>query len=192
MKTATAVIVILIYTLVGTYFGGGSITRVNIEDKVAKIDAKKDSLSRQLPQFQYGTEKYASEYDLEYDLATSDMNNFKLIKKLNNLQATIVAAASFGLLGAVIALILAMVSSNIKLTELKVWSQPFLGALSGLVIVALVYLMPTLLVKNGGEARPYTLMFISLICGIYNKEFYTFLHHTFVHKILKNEKNEKA
>ena len=53
MKTAINVIAILVYTVIGAYFGGSSITRVNIEDKVAKLETKKDSLSRLPPEYQY-------------------------------------------------------------------------------------------------------------------------------------------
>lgn len=44
--------------------------------------------------------------------------------------------------------------------------------LTGLVIMGLAYLLPLVLINEGGKVRPYTLMFLSLFGGMYSNTLY--------------------
>lgn len=48
----------------------------------------------------------------------------------------------------------------------------FSSFLTGLVIMGLSYLLPMVLINEGGKIRPFTLMFLSLFGGMYSNAFY--------------------
>lgn len=178
-------LMLVLYACIAIYLGAGSITRVEIQDKIQEIYNRKDELLKDTIHTKYNGSNMGR-YELELVLAMEGLDNFQWLKEIGNIMAVLVASCAFGLLGGVIALCIELLFKRKKTEDLNIWTQPFLSALTGIVVVAMVYVIPSLLVKNGEEIRPYSLMFFSLFAGIYTKPFYTFLSRSFS-KLLNHE-----
>lgn len=113
------------------------------------------------------------------------MDFFKFIDMFPSLLLLVITACSFGLLGGTIKIIRDTVFNSIPISETKYVLVPLLGLLSGLIIFALSYIIPIVLVSGENEVRKTTLMFLSLFAGIMVDKFYFWLE-TLFNKLFKS------
>ncbi len=175
-----AIIVLVIWISFGLYFGIGGIARIKLDETQQELESDKEQLQKDTVNVRYEGIDLETKYELKYYLEVRSIENyFPWAVRLSSFVAMLLTAFSFSLLGAVIGIIKEVALKNIPVAETKYWSLPLLGLLSGLVILGLSYLLPTLLIKNGTEIRPLTLMFLCLFGGIFITSFYEKLSQYF-------------
>jgi H+/Cl- antiporter ClcA len=172
--------VLMFWLLAGLYFGIGGITRVNVDETLDNLNQDKDKLLKDTLTAKVGVITVSNQYELKYVTEYANLEHyFAWTIKIPKFTAFLITAMCFGLLGAVISIIKALAFGATKLNDSKWISEPLLGLLTGLVVLGLSYILPTLLTKGGIDIRPLTLMFLCLFCGIYTEKFYNTLSSAF-------------
>lgn len=100
------------------------------------------------------------------------MRFYPWMEDLPDIITLLLTCCSFSLLGSYI-----LIARGFALRKRKVLAvgHPTIilsSFLTGLVIMGLSYLLPLVLVNEGGKIRPFTLMFLSLFGGMYSNTFY--------------------
>lgn len=96
------------------------------------------------------------------------------IFKLPDPSATFITALCFGYLGGVLGVFKRTQMENLPLDLNSTW-RPMFSMLSGILVLGLTYILPTVLSSGQAEPRPMTLMFLCLFAGVYNTEFYAWV-----------------
>ncbi len=100
-------------------------------------------------------------------------NIFPLVKIIPSFFGLILTAMCFGMIGSLISILLRIVGDQYtKPGEVKYISEPVLGLFTGLCVLGISYVLPTILVSKSDTLRPITLMFLALFFGIYSKNFF--------------------
>jgi len=106
------------------------------------------------------------------------------VEKLPDLIVLLLTCCSFSLVGSSILVVrdLALKHENVitRSHTIVIISGFFIG----LIILGLSYLLPVVLINEGGKIRPITLMFLSLFGGMYSNKLYEKLSH-YVNKMFK-------
>jgi hypothetical protein len=94
------------------------------------------------------------------------------IEELPDIIILLLTCCSFSLLGSYI-----LIARGFALKKRKVFAagHPAMivsSFMTGLVVMGLSYLLPLLLINEGGKVRPFTLMFLSLFGGMYSNTLY--------------------
>lgn len=174
-------------TIVSFYFGlGGCLPSENKAEvsKVADFNSTKS--------VKHGVIEYTNE--AQYLLFQENSKSaiiFPWIDALPSFVADIITACSFGILGGIISIVKRVALLKENLLDLSVFSIPILGFFTGLVVLGLNYIIPTILVSGNTQIRPITLLFLCLFAGMYSEQFYAFLTKAISDKIFNNKKNEK-
>ena len=117
------------------------------------------------------------------------LNIFPWIIYLPDFVATIITACFFGMLGGVILVIKKIAIYNEAIESINFVSLPILGFFTGLVVLGINYIIPTILVSGDTKIRPITLLFLCLFAGMFSNDFYSFLAKAIHKKVFKNENN---
>lgn len=175
-------LIILIWLMIGLYFGIGGLTKLNADEDLDIIQKKEAELSAKKFTPPLNVEGVTIDNDYLYQMFTERRGlekYFVWTVTLPKFTALTLTALSFGLLGALVSLIKQLSLENIKIEDLKYLSLPALGVLTGLVVLGLSYLLPTLITKGSTEIRPITLMFLCMFCGICSDKFYKRIEGSF-------------
>ena len=100
------------------------------------------------------------------------MRFYPWMEDLPDIIILLLTCCSFSLLGSYI---LITRSFALKKRPVQVGGHPAMilsSFLIGLVIMGLSYILPLVLINEGGKIRPLTLMFLSLFGGMYSNAFY--------------------
>lgn len=188
------IIMLGFWIIIGLYFGIGGIVNIqsnNIENEKHKLGLKVTNSNVNTGDTNtviYDGISFKNKKTLEEYLNSMPLENFKKLypisQDLPDFMGQIITALAFGLLGSVTRIVLKIAFNAKQIEEVNYISQPILGMLTGLVVMGLSYVIPTLLSKNAITLDPLSLMFFSLFAGIYNKEFYEKLQLHFINKIL--------
>ncbi|MDB5005665.1 MAG: hypothetical protein JWP45_58 [Mucilaginibacter sp.] len=168
-------LLLAIWLFAGVIIGVGGLTKLSSDETLEKLDRNKsDLIKKTFPAIK--TEKGATIGD-EYTLAVYNEQQgletyFKWTVILPQFTAEIITAMSFGLPGALVNVLKDLAIKRKSLLEVSCITMPILGLLTGIVVLGLSYLLPTVLTKDAGEIRPMTLMFLCLFCGISTQKFY--------------------
>ena len=96
-------------------------------------------------------------------------------------------AMALGGLGGVIGMVKQLALANASILDLKPFWGPMLGALIGLLVLGISYLLPVILTTDTEvEIRSTTLIFISMFAGLYARQFLRFLEarfNTYLNKV---------
>ena len=187
MQKLFGVIAITVWLITGLYMGIGGFTSLKLRETLKELKDNKSKilLNDTLKYETSGLTLNAYEYKVFNEKQDAD-RYFSWAENLPTYPALLFTAMSFGLLGALIDLFKQIVIGDISVEKLKYISLPLLGILTGIVILGLSYILPTLLVKEANEIRPITLMFLCLFASIYFEKFYDFLSTKFT-KIFTNK-----
>jgi len=180
LNSVIPVAVFIIWLSSGLYFGVGGLTRAKLDDTLQELEKDKENLQKDTINVTYDDLTFSNKYELKYFLEAESIEKvFPWSIKISSFVGLLLTAFSFGLLGGAISLVKDVAFEGTSLAELKIWSVPLLGLLTGFVVFGLSYLLPTVLIKNGNEVRPVTLMFLCLFGGMYSKNFYEKLSQYF-------------
>ena len=102
-----------------------------------------------------------------------------------------ITSMALGGLGALISLVKKLALEGARVDDLKTFWHPMLGALIGIIILGISYLVPIIITTQSDvEIRATTLIFLSMFAGMYSKEFLTFLESRFSNYLKQHGKNE--
>jgi hypothetical protein len=187
MKSFFPVIFLTFLGITSLYFGvGGSLSSENYNE-ISKTHDFKSLDSVKIDKVVY---KNAAELLLARENKKSVVI-FPWIVYLPIYVCTILTACCYSLLGALICILKKVAILGIPLSETNYISIPVLGFFTGLVILGLNYVIPTVLVSGDTQIRPITLLFLCLFGGIYVSEFYEFLTKTILKKIFNPQEKDK-
>ena len=169
------VIIIAIWTLSGLYYGVGGYMSIVLLDQKEKAELGQDvglkiddTIYRNMDQYKW----FHNKKQLE--------TVFPWLIKVPQSLAIIIAALSFGILGGVTRLIKQIAfDDGVTLENIRAVSIPTLGMLSGIIMLGVTFIIPTVLTSGEQELRPTTLIFLTLFAGLFAKRFYEWLSTCF-------------
>lgn len=171
MKTAIFSLSFLL--IVSLYFGIGGIISINLNEieKQREQASQSDNVAVNYDGIVFKNQYELSKYlNLQKEQRISKL--FWWVDNLTDFGSLIVTACFFGMLGGIISVINNIAMDNKKLEELHYFSIPMAGFLSGIVVLGITYLIPTILVQKSDNIRSMSLMFLCLFGGIKSKELY--------------------
>lgn len=181
MKKFSSFAILCIWLAGGLYFGVTALSKLNdfsVAETGQKDAVKKNTVAaKDAKTFPDSLKKHSVQIKNTRGSTVkrpTDACFFGLIH-LTRFNSLLLTSMSFGLLGAIINILLAIVANKTqKIEDVHFISHPLLGALTGLVVVGLVYMAPSLVIKVNSptEIKPLCLMFFCLYCGIYSEQFY--------------------
>lgn len=102
-----------------------------------------------------------------------------------------ISSCGLGAFGGVISIVRLVAFKNVPIEETNYIALPFLGFLLGMVILAISYVLPALIVSDSDlEIRQTTLMCFSLFVGLFSKSFLIWLEITFGNYLKKTKEPE--
>lgn len=176
---------ICIWTLISLYFGiGGSLKTENYNQVSGKY---RFSDTTRVVDFKTGLEyrNFAEMMLHKEDVKAQKI--FPFLPVLPDFVGIILTACFFGMLGGVIFILKEIALKNKKPEDTNYVSLPLLSFFTGLVVLGLNYIIPTILITGEAKLRPITLLFSSLFAGMYSPQFYRFITSLIHNKLFKNE-----
>ncbi|MEQ8712333.1 MAG: hypothetical protein RIC80_04915 [Cyclobacteriaceae bacterium] len=124
---------------------------------------------------------FGSFREYEYVRVKDEMESiFPFVENLISEIGLLVTSMCFGVIGGVTRILKQITyEEDISIINAQVISIPVLGMLSGIIMLGLTYLIPTILVEGVQNIRPSTLVFLSLFAGLFSKRFYDWLSNSF-------------
>ncbi|MCD6067902.1 MAG: hypothetical protein K0S33_2728 [Bacteroidetes bacterium] len=188
-KKFPAIFSLTFFALVSLYFGLGGALNTEIYNQIsAKYDFKDTIKAKDFETKVIYSNKAEMMLVKEYD---KSKKIFPFIAALPDYIGYLLTACFFGMLGGIISILKGIALDKAKPEDSNYVSIPLLSFFTGLVILGLSYLVPTLLVEGSNKIKPITLLFFSLFAGMYSRHFYEFLTHVAQTKLFKNEKDKK-
>lgn len=180
--TPKAVTVLVLWTLIALYFGFSGLCALHLEEQIAKLDEKREELQKITMNLEIDdSPPLTNKYDYEYYMQVSRYDKiFPLVKSIPSFLGLILTAMFFSLLGAIVKIILGIVKNEYSVSNpIRYFSEPVLGFFTGICVLGISYVLPSIFAFNTGTTRPVTLMFFSLFCGIYARNFFDKLAELF-------------
>ncbi|TRX49696.1 hypothetical protein FNH22_26890 [Fulvivirga sp. M361] len=116
---------------------------------------------------------------------------FNWYKTLPNKLILFITSMALGGLGSLISLVKKLALENARIDDLRTFWHPMLGALIGIIVLGISYLIPIIITTESEvEIRATTLIFLSMFAGMYSKEFLAFLESRFSNYLKQHGKNE--
>lgn len=175
MKQVYPVLLIFFWLIIGLYFGTGGITRLENDNLLKKSLNELDTVKVIYHEITF-TNKAALISALEQEQTD---NIYPWISNIPSFLAYILTACAFGLLGTIVRFFIEIVIEGKPIDGIKYLSAPVLGILTGIVILGISFLLPTLFFNVDADIRPTALMFLCLFSGIYLPQFYENLSAVF-------------
>lgn len=165
------------------FVGIGGIIKAHYEEDITRLKIEASQQEKNQPLFYKGIQ-FENYNELALNLMVKNIPRVYtwIIEEISPFLALIITSLSFGLLGGIIHLFRKNPSFLVCISWKDLLLFPVYGMLTGMVVLGISYLLPSVLVTNTGEVRPITLMFLSLFAGIFIDTFYI--------KLLKIFKNE--
>lgn len=180
------VIGLLVWILVASYFAMGGWAKIDLDDKIDKLVGV--STNDETPviknDVQFASVAHA-------DTALRQRNIYRLFpftRVLPTFACLFLAAAAFGALGGVTRLLKSIVLDHKPLAEQQVLATPLFGALLGLMLLGLAYIIPAA-VATTDEIRPRleSIMILCLVGGLLSGRLYKWIERRFDKLIGKTE-----
>ncbi len=164
----------------GLYFGLAGILYADlVEEKAAAITEQTSASGQHLFTYKgaaFSTREKAAIAQQE-DQASSIFSWFAYLPEKLILFITSLA---LGGLGGVIGIVKRMALGKASILEVKPFWIPMLGALIGILVLGVSYLLPVILTTSTEvEIRATTLIFVSMFAGLYSRQFLSFLESRF-------------
>ena len=161
-------IFIFLWLVSGFYTGTGGITKLENDILIKKAAESLDTVK-----VIYDDISYKNKARLIAELETEQTTViYPWLEQCPSFLAYMITACSFGLLGALISLFIELAFNNKELNELKYLSIPLLGILTGIVVLGISFIIPSLIITGDKDIKPEALVFLCLFCGIFSKKFY--------------------
>ena len=163
---------LLVWLIVGLYFGIAGLAKAKYDENIQEIENKKEKLMKESVDYKLDDLTFSNKYELLHYIEDKNVSKYFLwAQEISSFLSLILTSFFFGILGSISSIFKEIVYDNVNISDIKIWSKPLLGGLTGLVIFGLSYILPEILVNNSGSMKPITLMFLSMFGGMFTKEF---------------------
>ncbi len=197
MKHFYIVSTLVISISASLYFGVQGLLLLKYEEEFTTIKAigENANFSDTTKIIKYDKHIFPNQAEFELYLKKETLERFTLWKSANGYPAyflLIVTSCSFSLLGASVLMVRNLLAKTpLTLRESVLYS--ILGLMTGIIILGIADIVPTILVEQtgvNGKIRPVTLVFLSFFGGLYIHRFYSWADSRFS-VIFKSEENEE-
>lgn len=173
-----------ILLIISIYFVIGGISNIIINEMFEAAKELPENTTSDLNNgsFRNIAEQNASE---EYDKM---LTFYPMYKSLGSTLSYIFTLMCFGILGAIIRILLITSTTKISIEELRIYTIPILGGLIGLLTIVISELLPEFKYKSGNEKVYYSLAFLG---GIFTQEIFNWLHRKFQQILNADSGNQK-
>jgi hypothetical protein len=168
-------LVLVIWLLVGLYFGSGGIAKIENYNLIKSTIGETDTTK-----VVYEGMTFANKAALLRTIEETQMETiFPWINSLPSYVSYVITACSFGLLGTIISLFIQLAIYKKMLSDLPVYTLPVLGLLTGFVMLGITFIFPALLFNSEKDIKASGLMFICLFGGLFTEKLYERLSFIF-------------
>lgn len=185
LKQVVASAIILLWFLLGTYTGAAGLIfeeheRKELEikqiEKAREAEGKKEKSVKSEDGIKFKNQE-------RFELYCEEINTMKLFGWILNAPSfliLVVSSCELGAFGGVIHLIRDISFNRIAPYDTQFLIRPFLGFMTGMVVLAISYLLPAILITDSDiQIRQTTLMCFSLFAGLFSNSFYMWLENRF-------------
>lgn len=168
------------WLILGLYFGLAGILYADLmEEKTSTIQQQTTSEGDAV--YMYDGVPFSSYEKAQMHQQEQDAQGlFKWFTYLPSKLILFITSMALGGLGGVIGMVKELALTKVKIVDLKPFWRPMLGALIGLLVLGLSYLLPVVLTTaTEVEIRSTTLIFVSMFAGLYARQFLQFLEARF-------------
>lgn len=170
------------WIFIGLYIGTSGIVYSELAEKEAQLHL----VSPTGKKFHYNGQEFSSKEAIQIHIEYQRI--FLLYPWIDNITdriALILSSCALGALGGVIRILRQIAfKDGISVSQTNFISVPALGALLGMVVLGLSYIVPSVLTTDSNfELRDSTLMFLCLFSGIFSKRFMEYLDERFTQKL---------
>jgi hypothetical protein len=171
-------IILIVWLALGLYYGISGYLAIDVNSNLKAVnELRGDTTSVVIEDTKY---KSPRQYSLIKD-KEQIANTFPYLQGIPDNLCVVLAALSFGVLGSITLLFKELAfDTNVSIANSRIFSIPLLGMLSGLFILGLTYLIPTIFVSGDNAVRPEVLVFLSLFAGLFCGQFYEWLNGSFI------------
>lgn len=197
MKHVYIITTLVISISASLYFGIQGLLLLKYQEEFMEIKAvgENANFSDSTKIVTYNDFIFPNQAEFELHLKKVALERFTLWKSANGYPAyflLIVTSCSFSLLGANVLMVRKLLAKA-PLTPKESILYVILGIMTGIIILGIADIVPTILVEHSGpdgKIRPVTLVFLSFFGGLYINRFYSWADSRFS-VIFKSEENEK-
>ena len=170
--------ILVCWSFIGLYIGTSGIMYSELEEKEAQIHKTQPTGKVYHWDGQKFTSMEAIKHSMEYKRLC---RLYWWIDNITDKVALILSSCALGALGGVIRIVRQVAfEQGVTVDNTKFISVPSLGALLGMVVLGLSYIVPSILTTDSNfELRDSTLMFLCLFVGIFSKRFMEYLDDQF-------------
>jgi hypothetical protein len=183
-RKTLAIVVTFCWFALGGYIGVAGLIHDENQRKLNAIEESSDPGTH----VEYdGIEFYSQSHLLHYLNDLKADNYFWWTESMPELLMLAISSCGLGAFGGVISIIRLVAFRQVPIEETHYISIPFMGFLLGMVILAISYVLPALIVSDENlQIRQTTLMCFSLFVGLFSKSFLIWLEITFGNYLKKN------
>jgi hypothetical protein len=168
-------ILIWLICLLALYVGIGGLGNEDYKNKLISLNTNGPAIGDTVP-VKEGLIEYPNVFEMKKIEIIEQQNNFMQfypwLEKLPDIISLLFTCGSFSLLGSFLFITRNIISNRSKVSIIKYPAIVLSSLLTGLVIMGLSYLLPIVLINDGGKIRPIALMFLSLVGGMYSNTLY--------------------
>lgn len=168
-------VLIWVICLAAMYVGFGGLGNEHYNNKLTALITSGPAIGDTI-KVEAGSLKFKNEFEMKkYEIIKQQEKFMHFIPWMKNLPELIIhllTCCSFSLLGSYILITRSLILNKQKVSIAKIPAITLSSFLTGLVVMGLSYLLPTVLINEGGKIRPDTLMFLSLFGGIFSNTLY--------------------
>lgn len=129
---------------------------------------------------EYHNKTFSSPEELELYLSYESISKlYPWLENIPNAISLVITACAFGLIGGIIQILKQVAFEDKPLESTKYFSLPVLGLLTGVIVLGITHLLPTIFFSSGAEISANSMMFISLFSGLFSKKLYERLSSIF-------------
>lgn len=156
--------VLAIWMLAGLYLGSAGWARAELEETIS-VEVRSDVEDGAIQCGIVITKNM--EECLAFERSRMTESLFPWVSSLPVFFGFLIMALGFGAVGGVIAVLRRAASGEQSLENLYI-TLPMFGSLVGVLVLGMSYLLPAALVSAGGNLRPTSLLFLTLLGGVFS------------------------
>lgn len=183
-KRSLATFVILFWFLLGSYTGAAGLIYEEHERKeldIEQIEKLRESEGKKEKKVRLNNISFKNHERAELYLEEINTNRiFGWIIQAPSFLILVISSCGLGAFGGLINIVSTIAFKGIPLEKTQYFVLPFLGFILGIVVLAISYLLPAILVtENDLQIRQTTLMCFSLFTGLFSHSFLIWLESRF-------------
>lgn len=195
LKKSIAILAILFWFIVGSYTGAAGLIYEEHERKESAIEqmeelresAGKIDREVKLGEITFKNQERAELYTEE--IITNQI--FGWILEVPSFLILVISSCGLGAFGGLIQIIRSVAFRGVPIEKTQYFVIPFLGFILGMVVLAISYLLPAILITDSDlQIRQTTLMCFSLFTGLFSNSFLTWLESKFGNYLKTKNKSE--